>query len=454
MKTKHKVTIMVSVIAVIGSVATALIAKDWGNQSSKALNSSVTDNISLNSSSKTESITSESFNNSLNSNMSVQGDENKGNNITQQGNGITNNIVQQGDGNNEVNIYPDTINTSINEEHWQIELLNKVDKRIEIGEDLILDFAINTPPSQFSTPYILYAAYYLNNDWVQFYSMRIPAGQSHIKLTIDTYKLGIKGTYFFSFDLFRAEDYSEGNSCASYFNEYTLSGENAPYSGSDNVFYRSTTKYEILDYYSINDQKYSMDTESLVLSDIDDIDIKSIAFLCNLKELSISGTNITDIKPLENLKNLKSLSIHSNQLSDIDPIKTMQNLESLSIGGENHSGMGTHGALKDISPIQNLTKLKSLTIYDCDVDNIECIGQLKMLQSLLIFKTEIKDISPLSELHFVEYLYLHRNKIEDISTLYNLPNLVHVTLSYNYLTDDQIADFKESHPNCYIVYRK
>lgn len=430
MKTKYKVAIAVAIIAAVGGIISALIAKNWDKPS-----------------------TNESSNNSGDSHIVVQGNDDNVNNITQEGNGITNNIVQQGDGHNEVNIYPNTISTSIEEEIWRIELLNNVDKRVEIGSDLTFDFAINTPPSQFSTPYILYGAYYSNNNWVQFCSKKVSAGQTHIKLTIDTYKLGIKGTYFFSFDLFRAEDYSEGNSCAKYCNEYTLTGINEPYSGSDDVFYRSTTKYEILDYYTINEQKYSLDTESLVLSDIDDIDIKSIACLSNLKELSISGTNITDITPLEKLKNLKSLSIHSNQLSNIDTIKTMQNLESLSIGGENHSGMGTHGVLKDISSIQNLTKLKSLTIYDCNVENIECIGRLKMLQSLLIFKTKIKDISPLSELHFVEYLYLHQNKIEDISTLYDLPNLVHVTLSFNNLTDNQIADFKESHPNCNVVYR-
>lgn len=381
-------------------------------------------------------------------NSSVQEKEDDVNKTSQQGVSINNNISQQGNGHNEVNIFLNTISSSTEEEFWQIELLNEVDKRVEIGSDLIFDFVINTPPSQFSTPYVLYGAYYLKNKWIQFCDFRVSAGQSHIKLTIDTYKLGIKGAYFFSFDLFRAEDYSEGNSCAKYTNEYILTGENMPYSGSDNVLYRGVVKGEVLDYFTIKGQKYYPDTESLTLSDVNDSDIKSIACLRNLKYLSISGSSITSIWPLSNLQKLEDLYIHSNKLHCISAIKDMQNLVSLSIGGENRNCLGIHGEVEDISDIENLTKLKSLTIYDCKVENIKCIDKLKLLEYVDIHNTEVKDISPLAELRFVETLKLHSNNISDITAIYNLPNLSHLTLSYNNFTNEQLDSLRKHLPNC------
>lgn len=379
-------------------------------------------------------------------------DEFNDNNINEKNNFIFggNNTFITGNG-NVVNINDNSVNKSTyGEEHWEITRLNK-NYDVEIGSDLVFDFAINTPPSQFSTPYIFCGAYLINNKWQYFPSLRVPAEQSHIRLTIDTYKIGLnQGTQKFNFGLFRADDYSEGNAYALFGAFVDFYGDKTPYQG--NISLDEVVKYEFLDYYLIQGNKYALDTEKLSLANVTDLDIVSISCLKNLKELSILGSEITNIEPLKSLKKLESLDIHGNNLKDITSIQYMNSLTSLSLGGEQLNGIGTHGILEDISPIKNLKKLKKIIIYDCNVENIDCISQLKMLESVHVFKTKVKDISALSGLNFVEYLYLHRNAINDITPIYNLPNLIHVTLSDNNLTDEQISDFKESHPDCRVVY--
>ncbi len=340
------------------------------------------------------------------------------------------------------------------DDNWSIEILNEIDNPVVIGTDLIIDLDINTPTSQYSTPYILYAAYFNEEiwDWEQYFALKIPPEQSHLRLTIDTYLLGIPtDQYFFTFDLFRSEDYSAGNSCASTVTRIKLSGESVTF--EDDVFDRDVVEYEFLDYYTIHGQEYPKNTERLSLIDVDNTDIKNIACLTNLTELNISGSEITDIEPLRKLSKLESFSVHSNKLYAISAIEDMPNLTHLSIGGENYNGTGTHGVLEDITPIQNLKYLTILTIYDCNVKDISCIKNLKMLEYISIFKTKVEDISALSELRFIKELKLHRNNISDITPLDNIPNLTRLTISYNKLNEEQIDTFKETHPNC-SVYSK
>lgn len=409
--------------------------------------------------------------------------DNYHNSSENENNGIingNNNILQQGDGvnivNNDKNFISIDGSSSIktdDEGDWNISLLNEVDSPIEIGNDLLLDFVFNTPPSQYSSPYVLYCAYLdEKNNWIQIRGINIPAGQSHVKLTIDTYKLGLKpGAYIFTFDLFRADDFTTGNSCIALPMSIRLIGENATF--TDDIFYRGVVSYEFLDYVVIQDNKYSVDTEKLCLNNVDDLQIRAIGCLNSLKELSISGSKITNIEPLKDLKQLEILSVHSNNLEDISAVKKMTNLISLSIGGENRSGVGTHGVLEDVSPVKNLNNLKCLEIYDCNVKKIECIGNLKVLRTLCVYNTKVKDISSISNLRFLEVLRLHGNSITDLSSLSELYNLNSLTLSYNKITDitplqnldklsyltlkenkisnKQIEYFKETHPDCLMV---
>lgn len=376
---------------------------------------------------------------------------------------INNGIISNGDDTINIQDNHGTINLDIDNsklsmsndsENWAIDILNEIKNPITIGKDLIIDLAINTPPSQYSTPYILYAAYLGKSprDWNEYYSLRIPAEQSHIKLTIDTYLLGLPADdYIFAFGLFRSDDYSSGNEYAKILTRIQFLDENKIFESdvSDN----NVVKHEFLDYYTVQKTKYSEDTEKLSLINVNDMDIKIISHLSNLTELDIIGSDITNIEPLRNLKNLKSLSVHSNNLSDISAIEDIPNLTYLSIGGENYNGIGTHGILEDISPIENLSDLTILIIYDCNVKDISCIENLKMLEYISIFKTKVDDISALTDLRFINELKLHANNIKDITPLNDISNLTRLVISNNNLSEEQINEFKESHPDCR-VYSK
>lgn len=363
----------------------------------------------------------------------------------------SNETTETSDNSGDSDIFDNSFDDDYN---WSIKLLNNNESPTIIGTDLIFDLDINTPKSQYSTPYILYAAYYdkhskTQSKWEHFLGLNIPAKHSHILLTLDTYLMGIPADdYLFKFDLYRSNDFNTDKSHGSVTAEVKLIGDNQTF--DDDIFHRGIYSYEFIDYYTIHNKKYPQNTTQLSLTNVTNKDIESIACLTELTYLHLTGSEITDIAELRNLSRLESLSIFSNNLSNISGIEDMTNLKHLSICSEDFDSSGIHSFLKDISPIVNLKNLNSLIILDCRVRDIRYIENLKNLKYLYISKTEVEDISFLGNLQQVKKLKLNDNNINDITPLNGLPNLTSLTISNNNLSDQQIDDFKEANPNCYV----
>ena len=112
-----------------------------------------------------------------------------------------------------------------------------------------------------------------------------------------------------------------------------------------------------------------------------------------------------------------------NPGDNLDGLQFLTNVESLGLTG---------GSYKDISPLENLTKLKSLFIVrNSNLTDISKLSKLTNLENLQIFRNSIKDISVARNMPRLKYFVADVNKIEDISALENKPDLKIVVLEGN-----------------------
>ena len=113
---------------------------------------------------------------------------------------------------------------------------------------------------------------------------------------------------------------------------------------------------------------------------------------------------------------------------NLDGLQFLTNLEGLGLTGGNY---------KDISPLENLTKLKNLfLVRNPNLTDISKLSKLTNLENLQIFRNSIKDISALRSMSKLKYFVAdYNNNIDDISALENKPNLKIVALEGNKIKD-------------------
>lgn len=113
---------------------------------------------------------------------------------------------------------------------------------------------------------------------------------------------------------------------------------------------------------------------------------------------------------------------------NLDGLQFLTNVESIGFSG---------GSYKDVSPLENLTKLKSLFIVrNPNLTDISKFSKLTNLENLQIFRNSIKDISALRNMSRLKYFVAdYNNNIDDISALENKPNLKIVVLEGNKIKD-------------------
>jgi biotin operon repressor len=146
----------------------------------------------------------------------------------------------------------------------------------------------------------------------------------------------------------------------------------------------------------------------------------------HIKHLEISwGNQISDITPLQSLTHLESLTIWSN-IEDITPLQLLTQLKYLSISGNQ---------ISDITPLQTLTQLTHLYLNGNNISDITPLQSLTLLTNLTLSYNEISDITVLASLNQLEWLLIMHNSIEDITPLKNLTNLRVLNAQENQITD-------------------
>ncbi len=171
--------------------------------------------------------------------------------------------------------------------------------------------------------------------------------------------------------------------------------------------------------------------ESLTLN-CDITDLSPLGKLAKLEYLDLLGcTEISDINPISNLKNIKDLTLgyftypdETSEIVNISAIGELTELENLAIFGCKK--------LTDISPLNNLEKVKKLELNQCDnLVDVNVLGSLLQIETLSITNCEkINDISSFINLKKLANLSFYNcNDISDISVLNELTQLEYLTIS-------------------------
>lgn len=137
--------------------------------------------------------------------------------------------------------------------------------------------------------------------------------------------------------------------------------------------------------------QYLTELEELELRDNHIADIAPLGFLRKLRVLDLRENRITEISPLGNLAALEELNLRDNYISDITALEDCQNLVYLNL----HSNYN----IKSIEPIAKLTNLQVLILRNVPVgDQISVLRNLKNLYRLNLRNCNITDLEVLGEL--------------------------------------------------------
>ncbi|MCH3965162.1 MAG: leucine-rich repeat domain-containing protein [Clostridium sp.] len=145
-----------------------------------------------------------------------------------------------------------------------------------------------------------------------------------------------------------------------------------------------------------------------------------------ITELNAEWMGIQDLSGIENLTSLRSLHLYNSNLNDISPLKNLTNLQDLDL---------CYTGISDITQLKNLTNLEKLNLGVNQISDISALKELKNLKTLDLGENEINDISPLEGLTNLKNLDLNYNQIQDITPLKNLTNLTLLILYENQISD-------------------
>lgn len=157
--------------------------------------------------------------------------------------------------------------------------------------------------------------------------------------------------------------------------------------------------------------------------EIDDEDLERVLELENI-EISLSDMGyddscldfdeyeaIAELSPLAQLTHLKTLCLDNVRISNFSVLSTLTDLEHLRINWD---------MLSDIHFLSPLKKLKHLDLAYNRISDIAVLSELPQLEHIQLSCNKIKDVSPLLALNNLEFLYLNNNQISDVRPLVNL----------------------------------
>ncbi len=166
--------------------------------------------------------------------------------------------------------------------------------------------------------------------------------------------------------------------------------------------------------------------------------LEGIQYLVALNFLATPGNSITALTPLQNLTNLKTLYIGDNPFNNdqLDILTNIKGLHRLSLAG--------NYKIQDISMLSAFTELKTLSISATSVTDISVVADLKTLTQLDIKSNRIASVTPVENLTLLTHLWMDSiSTVRDLKVVNKLSNLLVFHASRNNLTDiSDIANCK------------
>lgn len=176
-------------------------------------------------------------------------------------------------------------------------------------------------------------------------------------------------------------------------------------------------------YFSLNETNKIV---ALSIIQNDNLDLKSISSLINLKELTINYCKINNLAEIICFKNLTKLILSECSIEDLSPLKCLTDLSYLELSSNE---------ISDISVLKYLKKLRYVGLRNNKITDISSLEELKKIEILFLWNNNISDITILSSLNNLKSLDIGSNNISDISSLFNLNNLTLLDIVNNEISD-------------------
>lgn len=139
--------------------------------------------------------------------------------------------------------------------------------------------------------------------------------------------------------------------------------------------------------------------------------------------------------------------ITANKLKEI---KRLDYLSCSNIEKKNGILVSHTPEIKELSPLKDLTNLKTLSCCNKKIVNIEVLKYLKNLESLSLSGCLVKDLTPLKKLERLKELNLQGTKIKTIEPIQNIKSLRYLSVSNTSVSQSEVDEFKIINPNCKI----
>ena len=155
-------------------------------------------------------------------------------------------------------------------------------------------------------------------------------------------------------------------------------------------------------------------------------DLKIIASLPALTELTLSDCNLSNIESLSLASKLTALDLSNNAVQDLSPLSFLSSLESLNL---------SHNALTSLNAVSSLSSLKILDISYNSLESVAPLIALTQLQELYANNNAIAALTGLDNITGLKVLNVSVNALTDVTPLATLVQLETLDLSRNQLTD-------------------
>ena len=156
-----------------------------------------------------------------------------------------------------------------------------------------------------------------------------------------------------------------------------------------------------------------VDERRIFVINLTDEDVRQLAYMVNLRSLTLNNHNISDIAPLAGLTNLTTLHIDYNQINDLTPLAGLTNLTTLWFNGNQVS---------DLSPLAGLVNLRALWGWNNNISDISPLAGLANLERVNLNGNQISSIAPLAGLANLSYLWISANPFTDWSPVAHVEN--------------------------------
>ena len=143
-------------------------------------------------------------------------------------------------------------------------------------------------------------------------------------------------------------------------------------------------------------------------------------------------STFSDLRPMADLLGLESLSLPHAAITDLTPIQNLTQIKSLNFNLSESEG----AVIQSLEPLARMTELESLTINNQKVASLDPISRLSRLRILDVGNNQLTSLQglPVPETGLYEYLAIQLNPISDFSAAKDIP-VIQLLLS----VENQIA---------------